>query len=140
MKRKGSTTSIIIATVAGLAVLGVAGYRMMSGDCSSCDVKAAPQAAVVSTSGDDCCPLKGGCDAEATLVSAGSCDKTSECATACATACETACSGEAKTVATDAKDCETACGTACAGDACGVDAEACCGKCEKGKELAKAPQ
>lgn len=141
MQRKGSTTSIIVATVAGLAVLGVAGYRMMAGDCSSCAITGNEVAAVSTTTESDC----GGCalcpdSAEATLVSTEA--ATSDCGgceSAAAKACGSSCSDEAavQAVSTEAA---SECGSACAGDACGVDAEACCGKCDKGQELAKAPQ
>lgn len=150
MKRKGSTTSIVIATVAGLAVLGVAGYNMITGNCSSCVITGTPTSTTTvaaTTDCDGCCPLKDATDGQATLVAttgdscalSTACDAGTKaaCDSAAKTACETACSGaEVQTVATEAKEC----GTACAGDACGVDADACCGKCEKGQELAKAPQ
>ncbi len=154
MKRTGSTTSIVIATIAGLSVLGIAGYRMMSGDCSACAVTGNEvTTTAVAAEGDGCCAL---CDsskeAEATLVSTGeSCDS---CESSCGgekaascdadASCDSACSGEAtqvEMISTEAgSDCADACGDACAGDACGTDADACCGKCEAGKELAKAPQ
>lgn len=145
MKRKGSTTSIVIATIAGLSVLGVAGYRMMSGDCSSCAVTGTDAAAVqtVAAEGDSCCALKAGA-ADATLVSS---EAKGEIIGGCETGmgCESACSGEDAQVEMIAHTAEhadhaDACGEACAGDACGKDADACCGKCEAGKELAKAPQ
>ena len=151
MKRTGSTTSIVVATIAGLAVLGVAGYRMMAGDCSSCAItgnEAAVQA--VASEGDSCCALKaetteatlvategaesccGGCDSEAKA----SCDDAKDCGSTCSSE-----GAQVELISTEtAGDCADACGDACAGDACGVDAEACCGKCEKGQELAKAPQ
>ena len=146
MIRKGSTTSIVIATVAGLSVLGVAGYRMM-GDCGSCAITGNETAAVqtVAAEGDSCCPLKTEGAPQPVLVAT----EADTCASACsdvkaascdsATACETSCSDKAEVemVATEAA---SECGSACAGDACGVDAEACCGKCDKGQELAKAPQ
>lgn len=147
MKRKGSTTSIVIATVAGLAVLGVAGYRMVSGDCSSCAISglitggsATTVAAPIAAEGDACCALKAGCETEATAVTtvategeacgAGACDKAVESCSAAAAACETACSGEAvQTVATEAE----ACGSTCS------DKPA-CGSEEAPVELVKAPQ
>ncbi|MEQ8317699.1 MAG: hypothetical protein RIE77_02595 [Phycisphaerales bacterium] len=152
MKRTGSTTSIVIATIAGLSVLGVAGYRMMSGDCGACAVTGNEvTTAAVATESDcgSCCALMEGAETEATLVSTGeSCESacSGEKAASCDSAknCDTACSGEAaevEMISTEATaDCADACGDACAGDACGTDADACCGKCEAGKELAKAPQ
>ncbi|MFI4917491.1 MAG: hypothetical protein ACIAS6_13415 [Phycisphaerales bacterium JB060] len=171
MKRKGSTTSIVIATIAGLSVLGVAGYRMMSGDCSSCaitgvEATAATTVATQST-GDSCCPLTDGQkQIEATPVATEAAGESCSGEKACGM--ETACSDKAaqvEMVSTTGESCEVACsekaacegdaaqvelvsttteasdcGSACAGDACGKDADACCGKCEAGKELAKAPQ
>lgn len=143
MKRKGSTTSIVIATIAGLSVLGIAGYRMMAGDCGSCAITGNEVAAVSTATAteSDC----GGCalcpdSAEATLVATEA--ATSDCGgceSAVAKDCGSTCSDEAavQAVSTEAA---SDCGSACAGDACGVDAEACCGKCDKGQELAKAPQ
>jgi hypothetical protein len=150
MKRKGSTTSIVIATIAGLSVLGVAGYRMMSGDCSACAVTGTEAAVVqtVAAEGDSCCALKAGASTDATLVSTeAKGDVIGGCETGMS--CESACSGEVaqgqaqvEMISTTAGEAEKAdaCGEACAGDACGKDADACCGKCEAGKELAKAPQ
>ena len=184
MKRKGSTTSIVIATIAGLSVLGVAGYRMMSGDCSTCPISGTEmEAQTVATegAGDSCCPLKTGSESTATLVSTeagescstkSSCSMETSCTDKAAESCETSCSDEGaqvEMISTTTESCETSCseksscssegaatgaqvemisttteaeecGSACAGDACGKDADACCGKCEAGKELAKAPQ
>lgn len=153
MKRTGSTTSIVIATIAGLSVLGVAGYRMMSGDCSSCAITGAEvTTTAVAAEGDSCCALmEGAKSTEATLVSTGEaatdgCCAEEKVAGSCETgaSCETSCSGDAaqvEMISTEAGEAAAdVCGDACAGDACGKDAEACCGKCEAGKELAKAPQ
>lgn len=163
MKRKGSTTSIVIATIAGLSVLGIAGYRIMSGDCSSCAITGAEvSTTAVAAKGDSCCPLKADSDATATLVATGescesACSDKASCSDKAAQAelvsttteksCESACSEKAScsdkatqvemiSTTTEASEC----GSACAGDACGKDADACCGKCDAGKELAKAPQ
>ncbi len=170
MKRKGSTTSIVIATIAGLSVLGIAGYRMMSGDCSTCAISGAEvSTTTVSTesTGDSCCALKAGSESTATLVATEAAGESCSGEKACGM--ETSCSGgaaKAELVSTTAESCESSCsekaacegeaaqvemisttteaadecGSACAGDACGKDADACCGKCEAGKELAKAPQ
>lgn len=170
MKRKGSTTSIVIATIAGLSVLGVAGYRMMSGDCSSCaitGVEATATTVATQGTGDSCCPLTDGQkQAEATPVAAETNGRM--CGSEKACGMETACTDKAdqvEMVSTTAESCEIACsdkaacegetaevqmvsttgqasdcGSACAGDACGKDADACCGKCDAGKELAKAPE
>lgn len=151
MKRTGSTTSIVIATIAGLSVLGVAGYRMMSGDCGACAITGNEvTATTVASEGDGCCALcEGEKETEATLVSTEeSCESacSGEKAASCdsAKSCDTACSGETaqvEMISTEAgSDCADVCGDACAGDACGTDAEACCGGCDKGQELAKAPQ
>lgn len=156
MKRKGSTTSIVIATIAGLSVLGIAGYRMMAGDCSSCAITGNEVSTqTVAAEGDSCCALKAG--AEATMVSTETaaegdscCASKAEMVGACETgaSCETPCADKAaagaevemiSTTTEHADDCGD-CGDACAGDACGEDADQCCGKCEKGQELAKAPQ
>ncbi len=147
MIRKGSTTSIVIATIAGLSVLGVAGYRMMSGDCGACAVTGT-EAAVqsVATEGDSCCPLKGASESTATLVSTEAGDSCSAAMTCSgeikeASACESTCSGEGAEVEMISTTSEAECGTECAGEAaCGTDAKECCGKCEKAQELAKAPQ
>ena len=149
MIRTGSTTSIVVATVAGLAVLGVAGYRMMAGDCSSCAITGAEISVVetAATKADGCCALMGD-SAEATLVategtscSTSACDSEAKAACGEATSCCSSDAGAVEMVSTEAAgDSATTCGDACAGDACGVDAEACCGKCDKGQELAKAPQ
>jgi len=153
MNRKGSTTSIVIATIAGLSVLGVAGYRMMAGDCGSCAITGNETAAVqtVAAEGDSCCALKAESTAAATLVATetGACSDKADCGSmaACETKsdCASSCSGEIAEVelistTTESTDCGDVCGSACAGDACGEDADACCGKCDKGQELAKAPQ
>ena len=168
MKRTGSTTSIVIATIAGLSVLGIAGYRMMSGDCGACAVTGNEvTTTAVATEGDcgSCCALmEGAKETEATLVSTGescesSCSDKGSCSgdaaqvemisttgESCESSCSDkgSCSGDAaqvEMISTEAgSDCADACGDACAGDACGTDADACCGKCEAGKELAKAPQ
>lgn len=147
MKRKGSTTSIVIATIAGLSVLGIAGYRMMAGDCGACAITGTEAAAVqtVAAEGDSCCPLKASDQGAATMVSteAGeSCSSAKTCSDQPkeASACATSCSGEAAEVKMASTDAAADCGSACAGDACGTDADKCCGKCEKGQELAKAPQ
>ncbi|GIW74278.1 MAG: hypothetical protein KatS3mg103_0800 [Phycisphaerales bacterium] len=140
MKRTGSTTSIVVATIAGLAVLGIAGYRMMAGDCSSCALTDTDTTAVqpVAAEGQGgCCPLTDAAGTQAVATEAGTCaDKAGECGSTCAD------QAAVQAVATEATgdDCADACGDACAGDACGTDPEACCGKCEKGQELAKAPK
>lgn len=169
MKRKGSTTSIVIATIAGLSVLGVAGYRMMSGDCSTCPISGTEmnaQAVSTESTGDSCCALKAGSESTATLVATDAAGES--CGTESACGMETACTdkaAEVEMISTTTESCESSCsektscsseaaevemisttteaaecGSACAGDACGEDADACCGKCEAGKELAKAPQ
>lgn len=171
MKRKGSTTSIVIATIAGLSVLGVAGYRMMAGECSTCPISGTEmEAQTVATedTGDSCCPLKSGSESTATLVASGAasgstCGMETACSDKAVESCESACSGEAaqvEMISTTTESCESSCsekstcsdeaaqvemisttteaadcGSVCAGDACGKDADACCGKCEKGEEL-----
>ncbi len=152
MFRKGSTTSIVIATIAGLSVLGIAGYRMMAGDCSSCAITGNEAATVAASVESDC----GGCamcagETEATMVSVETTDCADACGdscgdkAACESACGSECSGEAAEVemistTTEAGDCADVCGDACAGSDCGTDAESCCGGCDKAQELAKAPQ
>ena len=152
MYRKGSTTSIVIATIAGLSVLGIAGYRMMAGDCGSCAITGNEAATVSASIESDC----GGCalcpgEAEATLVAVDGKDCSDACGDSCGdkascdSDCGAACSdegAEVEMISTTAEggDCGDVCGDACAGDDCGTDAEACCGECDKGQELAKAPQ
>ncbi|MEO1278488.1 MAG: hypothetical protein AAFV77_06005 [Planctomycetota bacterium] len=154
MFRKGSTTSIVIATIAGLSVLGIAGYRMMAGDCGSCAITGAEAATVATHSEGDC----GGCamcsgegEVEATLVAVEGKDCADACGDSCGdkascdSDCGAACSGEAAEVemistTAESGDCADVCGDACAGKDCGTDSEACCGGCDKAQELAKAPQ
>jgi len=122
-QRKGSGSVSIIATVAGLAVMGVAGYNLMMGDCSSCvfsgsDAPTTTATTVATTSSSDkdgACAL-GGCSSEsapaaelvATTESAdGACgaDKLAEGACGLSQACgdKTADTADAQLVSAEAE-------------------------------------
>ncbi|MGD1917032.1 MAG: hypothetical protein ACFCBV_12715 [Phycisphaerales bacterium] len=150
MFRKGSTTSIVIATIAGLSVLGIAGYRMMAGDCGSCAITGADAATVATHSEGDC----GGCamcsgegEVEATLVAvegeacADACGDTCGEKAACDSDCGAACSGEGAEVEMISPTTEAGeCAESCSESDCGEKSDCCGGECEASTELAKAPQ
>lgn len=140
--RFGASTIGAILAVAGVAALGVAGYKVMSGNCSLCSAGTAAATTLVNASEKTPCP-QGTCSGHVTKNVAqtaeakkdGCCpltqtttvaNTTSECATACTdgakdcsdkTACATPCAeGTTKTVANTEKKADGCCSadkTAC---------------------------
>lgn len=129
MKNRGSSLTSVVLAVAAAVGVGVGGYFVLGGECTSCETETAAATTVAATEeGESCCDVEGAavetvamegescCDAEAKA----DCDAATECAdkadcdsaTECAdkTDCETACSAEgmAETVALEGEACSTA--------------------------------
>lgn len=142
MNNRGSSLVSTVLAVAAAAGVGVAGYFMLAGNCSSCTTTTAdavmPVAAASAVEGDSCCA---GESAEAVVqtvaaVEGESCcaaEAKAECEVVCedgAEACETACEGAAQAeVPADAQPVSlvtegSSCSDASA-EACSVEKEAC---------------
>lgn len=127
----GSLVTPVIA-IAGLALVGVGGYRMISGNCifsGACLDKGANATNVAATTEDGCCPLTGNSVTAASME--GACPMSGSCGDK--PACEAACEGEASVInaaATPAGECKEL------KDGCKGDGQnGCCGGCA-GKETA----
>lgn len=142
--RFGSTTLGAVLSVAGLAALGVAGYKAMSGcgACAGSEVTATMLTASTSAASakkDGCCPLSGG-TVQVSKSESGSCADKAGCSDGEKAACAGA---EVKQVAAKADGCCSA-KTSCEGAAevkqvaaTEAKAEGCCNAekvCKDGKD------
>lgn len=106
--RCGSSYLIPILCVAGIAAVGAAGFRALTGGCGSCDTEAAkPAATLVSTSSEKHCALcPDSATPECSEAMKTACAETGGCSeakmAACSEAKKAACS-ESKTACSDAK-------------------------------------
>lgn len=152
--RFGVSTLAAVLAVAGLGVGGVAGYRLINGQCplSGACMKDSAAVTTVSEKTSSCCPLKGAADAQTVALTevSSECGAKTECSGEKVSECSMA-KSECSSMKTECSAAKTAChgeaGTtvlasetsgAKKSDCCQGDSESCDpADCVKGKECCK---
>lgn len=100
---RGASVGAAVVAVAGLGLIGLAGYRAMSGNCllGGCGDKADTNAAAVVNASDEskgCCELSGSCEGETKVIEAANVEGKDSCAEG-----KGECCGESKGECTEGK-------------------------------------